>query len=579
MSGAVRPLQLGKYRLIAKLGQGGAASVYLAVASGPGGVNKLLVVKVLKRDLAAEPENVRMFLDEARLCTRLSHPNIVQMIEVGKEGDFYFTVMEYLDGQPFSRLMNGIPGIGADVLLHLLADSLGGLHSAHELAAYDGTLLGVVHRDISPNNLFVTYDGHAKVLDFGVAKTMESAETEYGVVKGKPRYMAPEQALGYTLDRRADVFSAGVILWEIVAGRRLWAGKNDMGVLFAVCNGQIPRLLDVAPNAPPELVRIIGRALAPEKEDRYPTALALQEDLEAYLQTKGEAVTTRHVGRTLASHFAAARAEMKATVDAQLRALATLSSDFEVVTLPPGFDPGLFGTADVSTSRGDGAHSTRPPFALSNSTPAPPRSSHGWLFAAGAVVLAVVGVLGWSQVPSMRAASPAGSAVASIPPSPDLPASPLGAIAPVASPTPTTIVASPVASSAGSIELTLRVSPADALLFLDGRPLDANPFIGRLPKDDRPHVLRAIAPGFVTREEPLALTRDVTIELALARRAHGVLPKAVAPAPDRSAAPIAAGAPSPSPPSASPPSGAPPAPAATSSTKKRAVDRTDPYAQ
>ena len=285
-----RPLRLGKYRMIARVGTGGGATVYLALASGTAGVNKLLVVKVLKEDLADDPSFVAMFLDEARLSTRLNHPNIVQMIEVGTENGLYFMVMEYLEGKPLSRLAGashisgdgiapGIPGIGRDVLVQLIAESLDGLHYAHELTDYDGTRLGVVHRDFSPQNIFITYDGHAKLLDFGVAKVLTSSvKTEIDVLKGKPRYMAPEHMSGGDIDRRADVFAAGIVLWEAVSGQRMWAGKNDMAVLYAVGSGQIPRLDDVAPQTPPELVRIIHRALAYKRDDRYPTALELQED-------------------------------------------------------------------------------------------------------------------------------------------------------------------------------------------------------------------------------------------------------------------------------------------------------------
>ena len=579
MSGAARPLQLGKYRLIAKLGQGGAASVYLAMASGPAGVNKLLVVKVLSGELATDPDNVRMFLDEARLCTRLSHPNIVQMMEVGKDGNFYFAVMEYLEGNPLSRLMHGIPGIGTNVLLHLLAEALSGLHDAHELADYDGAPLGVVHRDISPNNLFVTYEGHAKVLDFGVAKTLDSAQTEFGVVKGKPRYMAPEQALGQNPDRRADIFSVGVILWEIAAGRRMWAGKHDMAVLFAVTSGQIPSLAEVAPDAPPELARIVARALEPARNDRYPTALALQEDIEAYLRSTGEVITSRSIGRSLATHFAAARAEMKATVDQQLRAAASLSGNFTVVTLQR-YEPGLFGNEGSNSQTEAGVPGRPGPFALTNSTP-PPKTGHRWFLSVGAVVVAIIAFLGWTSLPakghgdtSSAQPNPSASPVNPVNPVPSASAAAVdtsasAAAAPSADTGATGASASSAAANGSTVDVTLKAFPVEAKLFVDGKPLATNPFSGHLPKDDAAHVLHAAAPGYVPRDEPLTLAKDAFIELTLVKHVHaggawGAKPSAPpeAPPPAVTVAPVV-----PPPATSAPPS------------KKRAVDRTDPYAQ
>src|SRR5689334_3257328 len=188
---------LGKYRLIAELGHGGMAEVYLAVVRGPAGFNKLVVVKQIRPQLAEDPEFLAMFLDEARLAARLSHPNVVQTNEVGQEGERHFLAMEYLDGQPLSRINQRLgPKGGLPLVMHLrvIADLLGGLHYAHELSDYDGTPLGVVHRDVTPHNIFITYDGVVKVVDFGIAKARDALTlTKVGIIKGKIAYMAPEQ--------------------------------------------------------------------------------------------------------------------------------------------------------------------------------------------------------------------------------------------------------------------------------------------------------------------------------------------------------------------------------------------------
>src|SRR6185437_8026107 len=236
---------LGKYRLIAELGHGGMAEVYLAVVRGPAGFNKLVVIKQIRPQLAEDPEFLAMFLDEARLAARLSHPNVVQTNEVGQEGSRYFIAMEYLEGQPLNRVLHRVQKTGGIPLaLHvkILSDVLGGLHHAHELADFDGTPLEVVHRDVTPHNVFITYDGQVKVVDFGIAKALNSsAETRTGVLKGKVAYMAPEQARGERCDRRADVFSVGVMLWEAATGRRLWKGVPDITILQRLLAGDIPR--------------------------------------------------------------------------------------------------------------------------------------------------------------------------------------------------------------------------------------------------------------------------------------------------------------------------------------------------
>ena len=204
------------------------AVVHLAVMHAQAGFNKLLVIKQIHERFTVDPEVLGMFLDEARLAARLSHPNVVQTNEVGQDGERHFLTMEYLDGQPLNRVlwrMKDRGGLPLGLHLRVLADVLAGLHYAHELVDYDGSPLGVVHRDVTPHNVFVTYDGAVKVVDFGIAKARDAlTHTKVGIIKGKIAYMAPEQARGETVDRRADVFAVGVMLWEAVTGTRPWKG-------------------------------------------------------------------------------------------------------------------------------------------------------------------------------------------------------------------------------------------------------------------------------------------------------------------------------------------------------------------
>src|SRR4051812_36002706 len=273
-----------KYRPIAELGQGGMAQVFLALASGPAGFNKLVVIKQIREQFADEQDFLTMFLDEARLAARLNHPNVVQTNEVGDDGKRYYICMEYLEGQPLNRIMNRVGvagGLTQAIQLRIVVDALAGLHHAHELRDFDGTPLQVVHRDVSPHNIFVTYAGQVKVVDFGIAKALSSSsETRTGVLKGKVAYMAPEQAMGERVDRRADIFGAGMILWEMLAGRRLFKGVADVAVLQKIVNNQIPSPMTIKPDVPVRLEVICMKALAHDRNNRYATAADFAADLE-----------------------------------------------------------------------------------------------------------------------------------------------------------------------------------------------------------------------------------------------------------------------------------------------------------
>ncbi|HLK93109.1 MAG TPA: serine/threonine-protein kinase [Polyangia bacterium] len=307
---------VGRYRTILLLGQGGTADVHLAVGDGPGGFRKLVVLKTLKPALGSDPELRAMFLNEARLAAQLHHPNVVQTYEVIEDRGGPVIVMEYLDGEPLSNVIVSGRGAGLTLGLQLrvLIDALAGLHAAHELRDFRGTPLGVVHRDVSPHNLFVTVEGQTKVLDFGIAKLDRSlVETEVGTVKGKIRYMAPEQLRGEVLDRRADVYSAGVILWEALAGERMWKGVGDAEIRARVGAGDLP-VPPPNPGAPGALARICRRALALDPSARPPTALALADELEPVLAELGGA-GTRALGGLVARLGEEPRRQRRAVIE------------------------------------------------------------------------------------------------------------------------------------------------------------------------------------------------------------------------------------------------------------------------
>lgn len=285
-------LRLGRYVMGPRLGSGGTASVYLAREALEQGMGRLVGLKVIHDHLLEEADFVRMFIDEANLVRRMSHPNVVRVFEFGQEGESLFLSMEYLHGQPLSRLFERLAQhnqrLPFDLVMWIGARAADGLHHAHQLLGDDGQPLGVIHRDVSPQNVFVTYDGEVKLIDFGIAKAQgRLAKTTLGRIKGKFSYMAPEQVLGNAFDQRADLFALGATLYELTVGVRLFAGDDQTDTLQKLLFEKIPDPAEQAPDVPPELSSIIRKALAPEPEDRYRTAAEISRDLDAVLATRG----------------------------------------------------------------------------------------------------------------------------------------------------------------------------------------------------------------------------------------------------------------------------------------------------
>lgn len=310
----------GKYHLLLVLGEGATGVVHLAASPGLGGFLKLAVLKVLRRELVFEAGFRKAFLEEARITARLAHPNLVTVFEVIEPDGQPAIVMEYLDGCPLSDIPGeGIPRLPMDLHLFVLSEVLSGLHAAHELLDLDGTPMGLVHRDVSPHNVFLTFDGQAKVLDFGIAKAHRSShKTETGVLKGKIRYMAPEQMLGERLDRRADVFAVGAMLHEALTGRPLWGDLPDGEVLRWLANAKVPEL-PAAIDVDPSLRELRDAALASSPQDRIETAALLRDGIEAYLGRRNRTALSAELGRFLKSHLGEHQIRKQELIDERLR--------------------------------------------------------------------------------------------------------------------------------------------------------------------------------------------------------------------------------------------------------------------
>ncbi|MBL9107126.1 MAG: protein kinase [Myxococcales bacterium] len=282
---------IGRYELVQRLGHGGMATVYLARATGNAGFEKLVAIKVIHPHLAAEPEFVEMFLDEARIAAKIQHPHVAGILDLGHDDGLHFMVMEYIDGETLSGLLRQLRPRGErlplPVVVQILIDACEGLTAVHGLRDVDGHPYGLVHRDMSPQNLMIGFDGWIKIVDFGLAKATGKRHTHTGHLRGKLAYMSPEQARGRPLTAATDLFALGVVLWELLTGKRLFAGETDAETLDNVMRCEVPSLAELRPDAPPALVALLRRALAREPEARYPTAEAMLAELRQIARTLG----------------------------------------------------------------------------------------------------------------------------------------------------------------------------------------------------------------------------------------------------------------------------------------------------
>jgi serine/threonine protein kinase len=542
-----------KYRLIARLGSGGMAEVFLALSGARRkGLSKLVVLKVLRPDLAPDEraDFARMFYDEGRLAMLLNHPNIVQAHEVGSEDAISFIAMEYLEGQPLSaiqdRAWKSAPSVAPatqpslEMQLHLMCQVLDGLEYAHTLTDYAGQRLDIVHRDVSPQNVFVTYSGHTKLMDFGIAKTLESnSKTAAGVVKGKVRYMAPEQVRCGRVDHRADLFSVGVMLWEAIARRSMHGTASLYEVVGRLVNGDLPPIGTVVPDVDRHLEQVVTQALSLDPDRRYENAGVLREELLVFLDGRRK-VSSRELGERVSRLFEPEREALSKVIWHAMNdvpseeVMARVNAAQVLAELPwvtahgvrapgtgritaaaqppkpaaPGapLDVSRAGSGPPSETRvvdgGSVAASTSPIVNGAGASGARPNggpSSPGkkprgalWLLAAGAGLVALLVAIGGPLKALTREGPVPAPSDAPVPIIVDLP-----------TPTP-------------RIRLNLQATPASARFFLDGQALEGNPYQGERSADSILHTLEVIAPGHEPRSIQIQHVRDLDLDVRLA---------------------------------------------------------------
>ncbi len=297
-----------RYQVIERIDAGGMAEIFKGRALSLDGIERPVAIKRILPSLSQNRKFLKMFIDEARLSMRLSHANIVQVFDVGRADDTYFLVMEFVDGSNVRRIVQKAAEIGYQlpvaVALHMAIEICRGLATAHEASDATGSPLGIVHRDVSPPNILISWSGEVKITDFGLAKAVSQLErTEPGVVKGKFSYLSPEAAEGKDVDARSDIFSTGIILHELLTNRRLFMGKSDLDTVDLVKKCQIPAPSSIHEEVKPELDRIVLKALAKDRRRRYQSAREFGDELADFLFAHGMKVTGFDVARTMRELF------------------------------------------------------------------------------------------------------------------------------------------------------------------------------------------------------------------------------------------------------------------------------------
>lgn len=459
------------YRELFQIGSGGFAKISVALAQGIEGFTKLVVLKILREEMGLQPGAVKMFMDEARLLARMNHPNIVQVYDVYRRRNAVVIVMEYVDGQPLNVIrarrqkMNST--VSVELGIAILVRVLAALNYAHTLCDFGGEPLGLIHRDISPHNVMVTYDGQVKLLDFGIAKLGSaqgvSEQTRAGVIKGKLTYMAPEQLVGGA-DHRVDIFAVGVLLWELAAQRRYWVDAPETTIMRRLLSGELPHLYERA-GLDDELYRICSKALSRDVDQRYTSAAEMQGDLERYLAGRGILVSQEALGQLVCETCSDVREKVQEAIRDQISKIKTTeTSDAPVIeTFNALQEPAQSGRTKL-------------------------RSKIPWLAAAAGATALLVAAAYVHFGRSLQTGAPPGGQ-------------------------------KNVTMVEGTARLRASARPAGAIWYLDNRRLGPDPLDIRLPKDNKDsagHLLLAELDGYTPFTRAIRIEADLDIAAVLA---------------------------------------------------------------
>jgi eukaryotic-like serine/threonine-protein kinase len=304
----MKPIPFGKYYLLHRVDTGGMAEVFRAKAFGVEGFERIVAVKRILPNIAADTDFITMFIDEAKLAVQLTHANIAQIFDLGRVGDSYFIALEYVHGKDLRAVFDHVRDRGGrlpvELVCYVIMKICEGLDYAHEKRDPSGRPLQLVHRDVSPQNMLISFEGDVKLIDFGIAKAANnSIRTRTGILKGKFGYLSPEQVLGHEIDRRSDVFGVGIVLYELLTGERLFVADSEFDTIEKVRKGEVPSPRQLNPSLPRELARIVMRALARDRENRYQSALELHDALQSFLHSRGAPFHRKELSAWMLSQF------------------------------------------------------------------------------------------------------------------------------------------------------------------------------------------------------------------------------------------------------------------------------------
>ena len=510
----------GKYEILGHIAKGGMAELQLARAVGIEGFEKLVVIKRILPHLSTNRDFVEMFLDEARIAATLHHSNIVQVYDIGSiDGDYFFS-MEFLHGEDVRHIMRAAQARERAIPIeHAISIGLGvcaALHYAHSAVGLDGSPSGIVHRDVSPQNAIVTYDGGVKLVDFGIAKAAHRlTETRAGTLKGKVQYMSPEQCLQEPLDARSDVFAAAILLWELTTGQQLFGGTSEFAILKAIVESDATPPSQKVPGYPAQLERIVMKGLRRNRLERYQSAQELQADLEDFAREQRLAVSPIGLARFMRDLFgerinalsAAKQVGGHALVEHVIHTIDLRTDELRESQLrSPASAPARDHTRRARLAAAANAQGRTGP--RTRSLLPHGATSRAWAIGAAvttlfAVAMALVAV---KRAPFARRKLSA----------PTERAKP--GLAPVAVP-PTTSsppTAAPAPAQPKPIAVAVRRSPTNARLTLDGAKVDGDWVT--FADDGMPHTLRVTAPGYVAQTRALDARSDGTMLLFLKRQ-------------------------------------------------------------
>lgn len=484
-----------RYRVIAELPGGGAADVFVAVDD-----QRTVVLKTPRRGFADDEHAIDGFRREARLAARLRHPHVVEVFDVVEDHNLPVIVMEFLDGASLRDLTRELQKGHILPLrghLEILRQVCLGLHYCHELRSFDGAPLGLVHRDVSPHNVFITVNGTVKLLDFGIAKLSGfDSGTQTGVIKGKLRYMAPEQMQGDTIDRRADIYAVGIMLWEAATNRSLWGDAVEAQIISATVNGNMPAIDTSLPDVSENLASIIRRCMALWPQQRFNTALELADALEDEIQSLPPTETDLELGKFVATVFAERRERLRSMIEG--------TADQSLITTGPiDWQNGQTGSRSaVTTNR---SHPT------SSSAPSPPAR---WTVVLS-VTFAVLLLIGTSAVAFQALGS------LWIPPArgPNLEISELPVYIHSVDNAGPGIRPEPVSGRHGNVPTTLRLAIAvvpreSAVVLLDGQTMKS-PYQVELAADGELHTVTIAAPNYHSVSRTVVFDHDIALDVEL----------------------------------------------------------------